>query len=221
MSGSSFKDWLENQKAAQNAEEELHQDDPSFFAQFSAIQDNVTTQLQGLSGSLPEAGPLSSAFRQRVTRAVYLLIASAIFAIFAVVIGLPTLVLRPTKFVLCMTLSTLFAASSVIVMQTPSVFLSSLSSGGLEKAAPVVLLGCSMLFTLYVSIFVHRYLQVLVAGGVQLTCLFFYLASFIPGGKKGLTILLRTTYVIVKTALYPLIFVAKKTIILCLSRIFS
>ncbi|KAJ1440494.1 hypothetical protein B484DRAFT_357191 [Ochromonadaceae sp. CCMP2298] len=185
------------------------------------VQENLTNQLQGLSGSLPEAGPLSASFRNRVTNAVYLLAASGAFAVLAVFVGLPTLLIRPTKFVLCMTLSTLLAASSVIVMQKPSVFVANLMNGGYEQSAPVALLLVSVLFTLYVSIFVHTYLAVVFAGGIQLTCLLYYLASFVPGGSAGLRILLQTTVTIVWTALRPLLFLVKKATIACLSRIFT
>jgi hypothetical protein len=218
---SGFSDWLENQKAAQDAEDSAPKDNVSYFGHLYLAQENLTNQLQGLSGSLPEAGPLSASFRNRVTNAVYLLAASGVFALLTVFVGLPTLLIRPTKFVLCMTISTLLAASSVIVMQKPSVFCSNLLTGGVSSSAPVVLLLCSVLFTLYVSIFVHTYLSVVFAGGVQLTCLLYYLASFVPGGSAGLKILLQTTATIVWTALQPMLYVCKKGAIACLSRMFS
>ena len=91
------------------------------FNQLSSIQDNVTSQFQDLSNSLPEAGiklflyaffesdfnmcfftfpgPLSSAFRARVIQAVYLIIAAVCFLILGIVIGIPTIILKPGKFV--------------------------------------------------------------------------------------------------------------------------
>lgn len=222
-SGSSFADWLNRQKALQSAEANPLEESSylSIFSKFSAIQDTVTIQFQDLSGSLPEAGVLSSAYRQRITHAIYLVIASAVFVLLAVVVGIPTILLRPSKFVICMTLATLLAASSVVVMQKPSVFISSIVTGGLEKSAPVAALFLSIFFTLYVTIFVHRYLSILFAGGIQLLSLVYYLASFIPGGTKGVLLLLRTTYTIVATAMKPVIYIVKSTVLTCLTKLFA
>lgn len=221
-SGSSaFSDWLEKQKAAERGENNQPEQEGSIFSRFAAIQDSFTNQLQELSGSLPEAGPLSASFRGRITNAIYLFIASGVFAVLAIVIGLPTLIIRPVKFVLCMTLSTLLAASSVIVMQKPSVFFANLVSGGVIQALPVVLLLLSMLFTLYVTIFVHRYLSIIFAGALQLLCMLYYLASFIPGGTQGVMVLVRTTYAVAVTAATPVFYMAKSALIALLSRLCS
>jgi hypothetical protein len=193
----------------------------NFFSQFGAIQENLTNQLQDLSGTLPEAGPLSAAFRQRLTHAIYLLIASGIFVALAILIGLPTILLRPTKFVICISLATLLAAASVIVIQKPSVFLSNLMKGNPANTAPVAGLGFSLFLNFYIAIFVHRYIYVLIAGCLQVLCLFYYLATFIPGGTKGLNIILKACYLVVSAAMKPCIFVAKKTLNACLARIMS
>lgn len=193
----------------------------AFFSQFGAIQENLTNQLQDLSGSLPEAGPLSASFRKRLTHSLYLLIASGIFAALAIIIGLPTILVRPTKFVVCITISTILAASSVIVMQKPSVFFSSLLKGNPSSSVPVIGLGLSLFFTLYIAIFVHKYVYVLMAGVFQVICLLYYLATFIPGGTKGLTVLLKASYLVASTAMKPCIFAAKKTFSLIISRFIS
>eukprot|EP01038_Epipyxis_sp_PR26KG_P015645 gene15645-21152_t len=216
---SSFSAWLEAQK--QDGGNDRSNDNGTdityaqsawgYFSQFGSIQENFTNQLQELSGSLPEAGPLSAAFRARVTNAIYLLIASGVFTLLAIFIGLPTILLRPAKFVLCLTLATLFAASSVIVMIKPSTFLSDLLKFETSKTAPIALLLISLLFTLYVTLVVHKYLYVLFAGIFQVMCLLYYLASFIPGGSRGLTILLKTCYLVVSTAMKPCIFIVKRT----------
>jgi len=221
-SGSAFSDWLERQKAAENAERNAPDEEKqSMFSQFASIQDNFTNQLQDMSGSLPEAGPLSASFRNRITNAIYLFIASGVFAVLAIVIGLPTLIVRPIKFVMCMTLSTLLAASSVIVMQTPAVFMKNLTSGGVTNALPVVLLLASMVFTLYVTIFVHKYLSIIFAGALQMLCMLYYLASFIPGGTDGVIVLVRTTYAVAVTLARPVIYTAKHALIALLSRFCS
>lgn len=205
---SSFSSWLESQK--QDGGEKEPESDISIWMQLGSIQESFVGQMQELTGSLPDAGPLSSAYRARLLQAIYLLGASIGFAILTVVIGIPTLVVRPSKFVLCLTLATIFAASSVIVMQKPSVFFSELLTGGLPRALPVALLTASTLFTLYTTIFVHRYIVTLAAGAVQTVCLLFYLASFIPGGMKGLLVVLRMLYAIVYTASKPVLFILQK-----------
>jgi hypothetical protein len=218
---SSFSDWLEKQKAAERGENNPPEQQVSIFSRLTSIQDSFTNQLQELSGSLPEAGPLSASFRARITNAIYLFIASGVFAVLAVVIGVPTLVVRPIKFVLCMTISTLLAAASVVVMQTPSVFVSNIFAGGVTAALPVVLLLLSLLFTLYVTIFVHRYLSILFAGALQAICMLYYLASFIPGGTQGVMVLLRTTYAVALTAATPIYYMAKSAVIAILSKLCS
>lgn len=223
--------------------------------------------MTALSGTIEaNSGPLSAAFQQRVKYALYLIIASAVFGFFAskanytlffndflilmfylhvtciVVIGLPTIVLRPSKFVMCMTLSTSFAAASVIVMQTPSVFLANLVSAGFEKSgkpyptlhvvliigvyifsspAPFAALVATMLSTFFVTIFFNRYLFILCAASCQVACLLWYLSTYIPGGPTGLKMLMKAAYMLVSTAMAPCLFVTKKMLRLCLSRIFS
>lgn len=220
---SSFSDWLEKQKAAERGDNVAtdEQDNVSVFARFTSIQENFTNQLQELSGSLPEAGPLSASFRARITNAIYLFIASGVFAVLAIVIGIPTLIVRPIKFVLCMTLSTLLAAASVIVMQKPSVFISNIFAGGIVTALPVVLLFASLFFTLYVTIFVHRYLSIIFAGSLQMVCMLYYLASFIPGGSQGVMVLLRATYAVIVTAATPLYYMVKSALVAILSKLCS
>ena len=192
MTKGDFANWVDQRERGENGDDEETASSsflPSLsslnpMASIGAIQENFSNQLQELSGSLPEAGPLSAAFRQRASHAIYLLFAAVGFGILAVFIGLPTLILRPAKFVICMTLSTLCLAGSVIVLQKPSVFLSNLVKGGPTQAAPVVVLLISLLATTYVTIFIHKYLAVLFAGAMQLLCMVYYLASFVPGGTQ-------------------------------------
>ncbi len=206
----SFAAWSEQrQRKADGNDEESN---GSIWTQFSSMQDSFVNQMQDLYGVLPDAGPLSAEFRGRLLNAVYLLIGSIIFALLAVFVGIPTLILRPSKFVLCLTLSTLLAASSVIVLQKPSIFISNVLSGGISQSVPVLLLFSSILFTLYVTIFHHRYFLTLFAGGTQIFCLVIYLATFIPGGMTGLQLIWRMLWTIISTTLAPCIFVTKQTI---------
>lgn len=213
---SDFSNWYDQQKVAQNPVS--NGENVSFLGQMSSIQDNFTNQLQELSGALPEAGVLSSSFRERVTNSIYLLAASVLFAFLTIFLGLPTMLIRPSKFVVCLSLSTLFAALSVVVMQKPSVFLANVVAGGMTTILPIVLLFVSTLVTLYITVFVPRYLWIVVAGGIQLVCLLFYMASFIPGGTNGLIVLLRTMVMVMTALLTPFYYVAKKGVQACVSR---
>lgn len=210
---SSFTAWLEeknNESDTENNEDE-GESSLSLLGQVYSIQETLTSQMQELSGSLPDAGPLSAGFRKRLRYSIYLLFASAIFLALALLIGLPTLILKPSKFVICITLSTILAAASVIVLQKPSVFLSNLIKSGVVKALPVILLLTTSLGTIYITVFIHRYIFVILAACIQLASLFWYLASFVPGGTRGLTLLTRASYVILGTMLRPVLFVCKKT----------
>jgi hypothetical protein len=231
-SGMSFSNWMDSQKSSLlNEDDDIENQggaswSPNYlfgstFGQLNLIKDNFSDQFQELAGSVPEAGPLSAAFRQRLMYAVYLLGGSFAFGILAIVIGLPTLIVRPSKFVLCMTLSSTLGASSVVVLQKPSVFLSNLVNGGPSKILPVVLMLGSMFMTIYVTIFIHKYVYVLTMAIIQIGSMFFYVASFIPGGTKGLKIIMKTGYVVVSTAIYPCIFVCKKVSKQFITRLFS
>jgi hypothetical protein len=185
------------------------------------VQESFLAQMQDIAGILPDAGPLSAEFRQRFKNAIYLLLASIAFGILAIFIGLPTLVLRPSKFVICMTLATICAAGSVILLQKPSVFLSNLIKAGPMKALPIMSLLGTMLFTAYITIFVHKYIFILIAAGLQILSLLWYLSSYIPGGTVGLKVLLRTAYTLISTAMKPCIFLCKRTLNTFISQIFS
>jgi hypothetical protein len=189
----------------------------SLWSQVTSLQDSMITQLQGFSESLPEVGPLSESFRKRLVNAVYLLLGACFFGVLTVVIGIPTIVIRPSKFVICITLTTLLAASSVIVIQKPSVFFSKMLSGGVMNALPFICLIVTELVTLYVTIFIHKYVAILAAAAIQVLALLYYLSSFIPGGTAGLSLILRVSFTIVSTLAKPLIMMATQ----CIRTIFN
>jgi Got1/Sft2-like family len=217
--GNNFSTWVDQQRNAELVvdEEEGGSPSSSLLGQLSSIQDSFTNQMSELSGSLPDA----PAFRARVTHSIYLLGISVVFGLLAIFIGLPTLILRPAKFVICITLCTLSAAGSVIVLQKPADFFSGLVKNGIMNALPVIMLFTSMIFTIYCTVFIHKYLVILFAGGVQLLCMAFYLASFIPGGSRGLIVLLKMGYAVLSTAMKPCVFVVKKSIASLLRTVMS
>lgn len=221
----SFSEWMAKQEETEHDLEE-QSEGFSLLGRLSSIQDSLAGQLTTLSGTIDaNAGPLSAAFQQRVKYALYLIIAAVIFLFFAIAVGLPTIVLRPSKFVMCMTLATSFAAASVVVMQTPQVFLSNMWSAGLERSAPFLGLIATMISTFFITIFYNRYLFILTSASLQVACLLWYLSTYIPGGPTGLKMLVKAAWLLVSTAAQPCMFVCKKTFVggarLCISRYFS
>jgi hypothetical protein len=195
----SFSDWM-NKKNPNNNE---GNEDSSFLSQVYDIQTNFTTQMQEMSGIFPDAGPLSASFRVRIRNAVYLLLGSILFGCFAIFIGIPTIAVRPSKFALCSTISTLLAIASIIVLQTPTTFLDNIWTSG--RGVSLCCLCLSSLMSIYFTIFVHRYILTLSMAGVQVFCLIWFIASFIPGGRRGLSLLLRATFSIARALLSPLL----------------
>ena len=85
MSGKQdFSKWLKDREGGDEVET------VSFLGQIGAIQFSVSNQMQELSGALPDANSLTGAqFRERVSKAVYLLIASVGCALLAVFVAGP------------------------------------------------------------------------------------------------------------------------------------
>lgn len=218
---SNFGSWVDKK----NAEKDIENgkvvpevaENVSLLGQLSFIQDGFYDQMTELSGGMPD----TAEFRARLTNAMYLLLASIVFFLLAIFVGIPTIILKPSKFVLCMTLASLLCVASVAVLQKPDVFLSNLHDAGASRMSAVGGLVLSSLTTMYLTVFVKRYVVVLTAAGVQIFFILYFLASFIPGGTTGLRVLLKTIYVFVKTALRPLTFVCSRAISSFVSSLFS
>ena len=211
-----FSRWME-QRQSDNLEGGLTEDETSLLGNLGAIQDGIYNQFTALGNSMP----FDSGFRQRLTYAIYLLIAAFLFLVIAICVGLPLLLLKPSKFIICMSLSTLLGAASVVEMQKPTVFLKNKEKNGLMKSLPLVMLIVSMLSTIYVSVFIHKYVYVVIFGSIQMYAMFYYLSSYIPGGTQGLNILLKSSYYMISTALTPCTYVLKQTILSYLRKLFT
>ena len=210
-----FSKWLkEREEGPGNADHEAF----SFFTQVSSIQLGVSRQMSELSGALPDANALTGAeFRDRVSKSVYLLLASVGCGFLAFFVGIPTIVLRPAKFVVFMSLSTLLAISSVVVLQTPTAFMKDLLEGGVEKSLPFIILAVTQIATLYVAVFIHRYIYIIIFGGCTVLSILYYLSSFIPGGTRGLQILLKSGYDLLSAAMMPCTMFVKRQVSLVFS----
>lgn len=219
---SDFSSWMDKKSTEKDLEDGKNKNGDSeenvgLLGQLSYVQDGFYSQMTELSGGMPD----TAEFRARLSNAMYLLIGAIVFFILAIFIGLPTIFLKPSKFVLCMTLGSLMSVASIVVLQKPDVFLTNLYTAGAPRMMAVGGLVCSSLTTIYLTIFVKRYVVVLSAAGVQIFFILYFLSSFIPGGTTGLQVLLNTIYVFVKTALRPMIFVCKKSIKSFMSSLFS
>ena len=213
----SFAKWMDEQKRVADGSGK-EESEGLLGLSLGNLQDSMTLQMQELTGQLPDANGLTGAeFRRRMLHSIYLILGSIGFGVLAIFVGLPTIVLKPSKFVICISLSALCAMSSAIVLQKPSVFFSGLLEGGLEKATPVLLLFSSILFTLYSAIVVHKYMVVVFAGGIEVLAMFYYLSSFIPGGTTGLYVLLKSGWTLMYAFLTPCRLYLKS----CISQLFS
>jgi hypothetical protein len=221
MSKGKFSQWVDDkhrqEERAANGEEE---ESESFLGRFSSFQNDIATQLEGLSGALPD-NVMSEAFRARIKNSIFLLLAAIFFAIMAVFVGIPTIVLKPAKFVTCVAMATLCIIFAIAVMQKPEVFVKSLFSGGIVSALPFLLLVTSLVGTIYITIFHQSYLNTIISLVFLSASMIFFMASFIPGGTKGLQVLARAGVVVVRTTVTPVLFVVRKCCEAFLSRLMS
>ena len=197
---SSFSSWMDKR----SGRDEDGTEEEGLLSSFTSIQDGFAQQMNELGNALPSSGPLSAEFRDRLSTSVYLLMGSIFFAVMGLLVGLPMVVIKPSKFILCITLSTLLGAASVVVMRKPTVFVQELVNNPIESV-PLVALLLASLFTVYVAIAVHTYISILVAGMLQIFCMLWYISTFVPGGRAGLNVLLKTMYYMIRAALTPCI----------------
>ena len=217
-----FSAWMEEKQRLTDGEEDPADGEQlSYFGKLFSIQEELASQMEGLSGSLPDGGPMSAAFRERVKNAVYLLLGATFFAVMAVLVGIPTILLKPSKFVTCVSLSTLCTIGAVAVMQKPAVFVQSIFKNGVANALPMLCLVTSLIGTIYIVVFKRSYILTMIALAIQTLSMLWFIASFIPGGNKGLQVLLKMGYLLIKTALNPLIFICRKGIETFISRLMS
>lgn len=163
-------------------------------------QRTLDAEMQRLSGSLPDAGILGADFRSRTWNAALLMLAGLFFAILAIVIGLPTLLLKPVKFIMCMSLSSTCFLASVAVLKKPSVMLQEImeSPSPFTTALPIVALVSSNMLTLYICIFHRSYMTCIFAGAQQILAISIFLICLMPGGKAGVLFMFKSLYYVVQ-----------------------
>lgn len=207
-----FSNWLskhqEQDNLLNNPSNNSQVNDAASY--LNSFQDSLINQFQDLTGTLPEVGPLSSSYRQRMLNSIYFLILGIIFLILAIFVGLPTIFLKPAKFIICITFSTFFFIFSMITLKTWKSFLILLMNGNMEYVAPFFSLVLSSFFTIYIVVFKSFYIYIIAITIIQLASLIFFLSTFIPGGTKGLLMVLKMAFNMVLLALKPVIFIIKK-----------
>lgn len=221
----SFSTWMEQRKHKNdndNGSGSNNEDDDNWNNSLTNWKTNIASQLHTYSNILPDAstGPLSAEYRQRVEYVIYMLLLGGLFGGLAIFVGLPTIVIRPSKFVICSTLCSLCVASSIIILKKPSVFLAEIwcailelfncnnnntetgSTGSGMTVFPLVFLMITNILTIYITVFYHNYLYTILASCLQCLSIIYYLLSYIPGGTRSLSMLSSSIYYLV---LKPLI----------------
>jgi len=143
----------------------------------------------GLESKLPKQ-VMGMNYRQRYYIFCMLLLLSIFFIIITFFIGLPTLTLRPQKFAICFTFASLLSISSFIVLNGFSYKLFNVFH---MDQFPFTATYCASTYaTLYYTFRVNGvkgYIFVLLSSLVQLIIVIQYLISFLPGGLRGLQVL--------------------------------
>lgn len=116
-----------------------------------------------------------------------LLFLSAVFFALAFFVGIPTLAVHPHKFSLSFSMGSLMFMSSFGILKGPMEHLQSMFQPD-RMLFTTIYLG-SLFFTLFCTFSyggISGYFMVILASGIQLLALLWYLISFLPGGIAGL-----------------------------------
>lgn len=117
-----------------------------------------------------------------------LLLLSGLFFALAFFVGVPMLALKPQKFALSFTCGSITFMGSFAIMKGPYEHLASMFQTD-RMLFTTIYIG-SIIATLYLTCTkggMKGYALVLIASGVQLVALLWYLVSFLPGGTMGLS----------------------------------
>ncbi|CAM9310947.1 unnamed protein product [Discosporangium mesarthrocarpum] len=157
-----------------------------------------------MSGRQTESGDAGSiimgmTYQQRFNGFVAMLLLSMLFFALAFLVGLPTIILRPSKFALTFTLGSLCFMGSFAMLKGPTKHV--LSMCAVDRLPFSVAYLGSMAGTLYACMVMRSYLVVVTLSGVQILALLWYFLSFVPGGSRGMSYFLSA---IMKTARYTI-----------------
>lgn len=194
MSGN-FGAWVEERERLRNGDPEVAQQNSSVWQSamdsLSSVQDGFVQQMADIQGVLP-SDLTARQLRTRLKNSVLLFLASIGFFLLAVFIGLPVLVLRPHKFTFCMSMGTILMLASGVALSGPSAFCQDILRNPSKGATPAFVFMCTVL-TIYVTIAWRSYIAVVCVLTLQIIAIVGFLISFIPGGERGLRLLLRSS----------------------------
>lgn len=166
-----------------------------FLESMALFADGVKTSAADASGLNQEASLFGLSYQTRFKGFVATIFMSGFFFFMAFAVGMPVIVLRPSKFALCFTVGSLMFMSSFALLKGPSAHIMSMLT--LDRLPFTATYVGSMLSTLYASLVIRSYVLVVITSGIQMCTLAYYFLSFIPGGTAGAKVFV---YTFMKTA---------------------
>lgn len=190
---SSFGSWYDEQKAAENGDAGnsswLSIDTEEVLPLFNAenMQGfSFDSMKQSMEAQMPKK-ILGMGYQQRFKVFCALLFLSAVFFALAFFVGVPMLAVKPQKFALSFTCGSVTFMGSFAIMKGPKEHFMSMCT--MQRMPFTTIYLGSMMMTLYLTCTkggMKGYAYVLIASGIQLVALLWYLVSFLPGGTMGL-----------------------------------
>jgi len=167
-------------------------------AENQGFLESMSSWAEGVKASTADATGLSQkeeslfglSYQTRFKGFVATLIASSFFFFMAFTVGMPVIVIRPSKFALCFTVGSLMFMSSFALLKGPTAHLKSMVT--LDRLPFTVSYVGSMLLTLYAALVVRSYVFVIATSTIQMATLAYYFLSFLPGGTAGARVFLFT-----------------------------
>ncbi|TPX45052.1 hypothetical protein SeMB42_g00983 [Synchytrium endobioticum] len=147
-----------NRQAAINVEQTQ-----SLLGNFS-----LRERLNGLTGASDDSDWFGLTFTQRLVGFGVCLLLAFICFLLAFFVGLPLLVLAPTKFAVPYTFGSILAMASFALLRGPTTHLRNLFSR--ERLPFTGLYFGSMILTLYFSVGMHSYLGTIITAVIQIIC---------------------------------------------------
>jgi hypothetical protein len=186
---------LGGEKKAEAEDIENDSERSSFLGALSSWADGVKASTAEATGTTQESSLFGLSYQTRFKGFVATIIASGFFIFMAFAVGMPVVVIRPSKFALCFTVGSLLFMSSFALLRGPSAHLMSMMTA--DRLPFSISYVGSMFLTLYAALVVRSYLFVVLASTLQIATLAYYFLSFIPGGTTGAKVFL---FAFLKTA---------------------
>jgi len=154
---------------------------------FTMAKDKVSAAAGAAKGAVTNAG-------ERVSGLQALAVSPATWAQFALVFGagnfflmmslvqLPLLLIAPYKFAMSFTIGSILMMSSFIIFSGPKAFLRSMTQREKLPFSGLYIIG--LIGTLWATLFMRSYIATAIFAPVQAVALLYFVASYVPGGKK-------------------------------------